>query len=261
MAGRLTAILTRFSGCFYVTRSIQQSVCFALKLGTKKNNTIRINNKHSIVLRKNETDQEVFLATFVEKYHRSTINLGPAPVIIDLGCNIGLTILDFKQEYPSATIIGVEMDEENYDLCKTNTSQLTGCSLFHAAIWKENGFINYKGIDEQSYTVEKDSFGQSGTVRCMTMDALLKENNIQQVDYIKMDIEGAEKALLLESSEKAWLKHVKYLSIEVHDLPEADHTALGKSLQSELQSNDFIVYKSAMHISSLFAINKSLLSQ
>lgn len=210
-------------------------------------------------MRKNETDQEVFLTTFVEGYHRSPIDLGKSPVIIDLGSNIGLTIVDFKRQYPSATIIGVEMDKDNYELCKINISQFTNCTVLQAAIWKENGTINYKGENEQSYAVEKDSFGNSGLVRSMTMDSLLKENNIGKVDYLKMDIEGAESAVLLESTSKAWLKHVKYLSIEVHDLPGMSNTVLAKNLAIELEANQFIVYKSALHFSSLFAINKLFL--
>jgi FkbM family methyltransferase len=226
----------------------------------KKNCAIRINAKQTILLRKNETDQEVFIATFVEHYHRSPIDLGPSPLIIDLGSNIGLTIVDFKHHYPLARVFGVEMDKDNYELCKINISRLTNCTLLQAAIWKENGFINYKGKDEQSYAVEKDSFGNSGVVCCMTMDSLLKENNIVKVDYLKMDIEGAEKVLLLESTTKEWLKKIKYLSIEVHSLPEMNNTVLFKSLKTELEANQFIVYKSAMHFSSLFAINKLLLT-
>ena len=259
MAGRLTTIFSKLSGCYYVTRNIFQSLCFAFRLGRKKKIVIRINN-NLIHLRKNETDQAVFNSTFLEKYHRSPVDLGPSPVIVDLGSNIGLTMVDFKQNYPSARIIGVEMDKDNFDLCNMNISGLTGCTLIHAAVWNENGYINYKGIDEQSYAIEKESFGNSGLVRCMTMDRLFKENNILEVDYINMDIEGAEKALLLESPTKTWLKQVKYLSIEVHDWIGTENKFLVKNLKTELEANEFIVFKSAIHISSLFAINKLLIS-
>lgn len=258
MEERLSKIITRFSGCYYVTRSLRQSLIYALKLGNNKISTLKMSKTHSIHLRKNESDQEVFLTTFVDQYHRSHIHLGTSPVILDLGCNIGLTMVDFKQEYPSATVIGVEMDKDNYDTCRTNISGLTNCSLLHAAIWKENGTIDYQGENEQSYAVEISSFGQNGKVRCITMDTLLKENNIQDIDYIKMDIEGAEKAIFLDSNSKQWLSRVRYISIEVHDYPEMNNLTLEKNLKAELEANQFIVYKSAKHWSSLFGINKLL---
>jgi FkbM family methyltransferase len=256
MASRLITILTRFSGCYFVTKSIWQSVYFALKLGRNKKSTIRISKEYVIQLRKNEADQDVFLTTFVYQYHRSPFDLGQSPVIIDLGSNIGLTMVDFKQMYPSAKVIGVEMDKENYESCKVNISPFSGCTLLHAAVWKENGTINYKGEDEQSYAVEKNSFGKDGMVRCITIDDLLKENNIEKVDYIKMDIEGSEKAVLLDSTSKNWLQKVKYLSVELHDLPDMDNTVLSSNIKIELETNQFIVYKLAKHWSSLFAINK-----
>ena len=256
MASRLVKILTRFSGCFYVTRSLIQSIYFALKLGRNEKSSIKFNKNHVLQLRKNESDQEVFLTTFVDQYHRSPFDLGQTPVIVDLGSNIGLTMVDFKQQYPFARIVGVEMDKENYECCKVNISQFSDCTVLNAAVWKENGSINYKGENEQSYSVEKTSFGSGGMVPCITMDELFKENAIVKADYIKMDIEGAEKAILLESTSKKWLQQVRYLSLELHDLPDMDNIVLSKNIKMELEANQFIVYKLAKHWSSLFAINK-----
>ena len=73
-----------------------------------------------------------------------------------------------------------------------------------------------------------------------------------------MDIEGAEKAVLLDSVEKKWLKQIKYLSVEVHDLREMDKTILIERLKTELENNQFITYTSGLHWSSLFAVNKLL---
>jgi len=259
MGGRIRTILTLFSGCYCVTRGIWQSLHFAFMPRNRHASRIKLNDKLSVLLRNNKTDQEVFLAAFLHQYHRSPIDLGKAAVIVDLGSNIGLTIVDFKLQYPFARIIGVEMDKDNFDLCKINTAQFIDCTPLHAAIWKENGFISYQGKDEQSYAVvEQNSFNDKRSVRSITIDDVLKENKISIVDYLKMDIEGSEKAVLLESTAKKWLQQVKYLSIEVHDLPGMDKKILFENLKTELEANQFQVYKSALHWSSLFAINKLL---
>jgi FkbM family methyltransferase len=258
MGGRLRSILSLFSGCYIVTSGIWQSLHFALMPRNRRTSRIKLNDKLSVMLRNNKTDQEGFLAAFLHQYHRSPVDLGKTPVIVDLGSNIGLTIVDFKRQYPLARIIGVEMDKGNFDLCNINIAQFTDCISTHAAIWKENGFISYQGKDEQSYAVEATSFGHKGLVRSIIMDDILKENKITVVDYLKMDIEGSEKAVLLESTAKTWLRKVKYLSIEVHDLPGLNKTILFENLKTDLESNQFQVYKSTLHWSSLFAINKLL---
>src|ERR1051326_244812 len=99
--------ITWFSGCYSLTGSLRQSVRFALMLGTKGKTFVKL-GETCIALRANRIDQDVFLATFLHQYHRSPFHLGVDPFIVDLGCNIGLTMVDFKRQYPEATVVGVE---------------------------------------------------------------------------------------------------------------------------------------------------------
>jgi FkbM family methyltransferase len=258
MVNRIRKILTRFSGCYNTNRRFFDSVRFSLKLGKDGYTRIRITQNQEIYLRKNESDQEVFLTTFVDQFHRSPIHLGKSPVIVDLGCNIGLTIIDFKLNYPDARVIGVEMDKANFDLCKQNIQGLAHCEVVNAAIWKQEGVINYTGENEQSYAVSENSTTFNDSAKCITMQSLIVTYNLGQIDYIKMDIEGAEKSIILDAESIEWLENVKYLSIELHDLPDINNTGLAKSLTAVLEKRNFLVYKDAKHWSSIFAINTML---
>ena len=59
-----------------------------------------------------------------------------------------------------------------------------------------------------------DEGSSSLTVRGLTMDQYLEYHNIEYVDYMKINIEGAEK-LLIEKFKK--IKSVKNIAISSHD--------------------------------------------
>lgn len=259
MAGRINTLAARFSECYAITGSIRQS----LRYTKMKDGTgfffIQFNNRR-ICLRKNKTDREVFVSTFLNGYHRCPFLLENAPTIVDFGSNIGLTIIDFKQSYPNARIFGAEPDKENYEICRENIKDISNCTVMQTAIWKTEGIVEYGGKDEQSYTIETGNTDQKGTATSLTVDGFLEKNNILRVDYMKMDIEGAEYAVLLESNNNQWLQKTKYLSIEVHDTKTIQKEEGIQQLTAVLENNNFSVYKSSLHWSSLFAINKLFLT-
>ena len=58
-----------------------------------------------VQLRSGTTDEQVFHETFVKQFHVPPEEIRPATVL-DLGCNIGLTVAHFEALWPDAEIIG-----------------------------------------------------------------------------------------------------------------------------------------------------------
>ena len=56
----------------------------------------------------------------------------------------------------------------------------------------------------------------------------MKDFNIESVDYLKMDIEGAEAELM--KGDTSWLEHVRAINIEVHS-PPADYDTIKEILE------------------------------
>lgn len=175
---------------------------------------------HQLVwIRGKTTDYTVLWDACHYKYHLPPRQLGDSPVIVDLGCNVGITTAHFAYLYPGARILSVEMDHNNWIQARRNVFPFRErCTVVEAAIWNEDSVVSYNGRSEQGFHV--DSTGDGCRVRSVRIDTLLSQHHINSVDYLKMDIEGAELQAFL--SDPVWLNKVLSLKVELHRLEYFD---------------------------------------
>jgi FkbM family methyltransferase len=160
-------------------------------------------------------DADVFQEVFFGQSHLPPGDLRPVRNIIDLGSNIGLTVAHYASLYPEARILGIELDAGNFELCVKNVAPYGDrCSLVWGAVWVEDGEIGYTGTSEWAFHVAPNGGGSRGTVKAHRMESLMRSFGMPVIDFIKMDIEGAEQELLAEAG--AWIGRVRCLKIEIH---------------------------------------------
>lgn len=155
--------------------------------------------------------------TFLEGYHLPPVPLSADATIVDLGSNVGYTVAHFAHLYPRARIIGVEMDRANFELAQQNTKHFgPRVMLIHAAVWNVDGEVAYEGDDVDAYQVSARTAGGSQMRRAPArrLTTILSECNVTWVDYMKIDIEGAEAVVL--SDVKEWAPQVGIIKVEVH---------------------------------------------
>lgn len=178
----------------------------------------RESDKHPVWFRNNTTDYATLVSCFEKGYHRPVRPLNANPVILDLGSNAGYTIIDFKYHYPDAKVYGVEMDKGNFNLCQENLAGLSDVEVIHAAVWYEDGQVEYNAeAAADAFTIEQSNTSiKKKTVQAFSLPTLLARWSLDHVDYIKLDIEGAERQLF-EFGDSGWLDQVGQISIELHD--------------------------------------------
>jgi FkbM family methyltransferase len=195
-------------------------------------------NKYKIAFRNAEefliSVDELFVKEFY-KFNSST----EKPKIIDCGSYIGTSILYFKTIYPTASIIGFEPDENNYSLLKSNITSwgFTDIEIIRAAVWNENGNIIFNSIGGMSGSIllEQNDFSISQTsVPCKRLKDLL----IEPIDFLKLDIEGAEYDVIKDCESQ--LFNVKNIFIEYHGY--YDTLANLNEILKILIDNSFIYY-------------------
>jgi FkbM family methyltransferase len=173
---------------------------------------------HPVRLRPARSDVRVLDDTIWGRYHLPPPEHGAPSVIVDLGANIGLTMVHFAFLFPDARIVGVELDGENAMLARRNVAPWSDrCTVVEAAIWSSDGELTYgRESDDWGYRVGGADENERTPVKAVALDTLLDSVAPNQtVDYLKVDIEGAERELFKGGG--TWTERVRLLKVETHE--------------------------------------------
>lgn len=183
--------------------------------------------------------EEIFIDE-VYRYNPSS----DQPYIIDAGANMGLSILYFKKLAPGAKIDAFEPDESIFSLLKENVKAagLTDVDLHNEAVWIEDTHLTFysEGALSGSSELEARPNSPAKKVRAVRLRDLVAKG---PVDFLKIDIEGAENSLIFDLEEV--LGNVRNLFLEYHSIPGKEQL-LGEML-SLVKRAGFRYYLSAAH--------------
>ena len=144
-----------------------------------------------------------------------------APKILDLGANIGLSVLYFKALYPNAQITAFEADPAIYECLKNNVYRngFTDVELINKAVWDSNGKIRFRVEGGDGGRVVQDDDKHGMEIETIDISALIAGKSY---DLLKMDIEGAEHKVL--PAIKNYLHNFRFVFIEYHSEPDQPQT-------------------------------------
>lgn len=144
-------------------------------------------------------------------------------VILDIGSNIGASILYFQHRYPGSRIIGFEPHPDTFAILKKNVSDLPLVSVLNCGLGAANERITLPGesINFGAFSTKGRRQGQNQPreiVECeiRRLDDVLRELNINQIDLIKIDCEGAEADVFAGLSPRL-LERCQWIVGELHD--------------------------------------------
>jgi FkbM family methyltransferase len=159
------------------------------------------------------------VASFLSAYREIFVNRIYAfyscteqPRILDLGANIGLSVLFFKSIYPASHITAFEPDPYIYRYLTYNISsnKYNDVELINKAAWNENAVLEFHPDKADSGRIAQGSPGHI-QVNAIDIAGYLRNHH---VDFLKMDIEGAEEVVLPACKE--YLGSINYLFVEYH---------------------------------------------
>ena len=160
------------------------------------------------------------------------------PLIIDCGANIGFSIIYFKTLYPNSKIIAFEPDQKIFEYLTYNINSFDfgNIELINKGLWKEKTTLKFysEGADGGRIAIEND-MNNIIQIETVKLSKYLQNN---EVDFLKIDIEGAETEVLFECQDE--LKNVKNLFIEYHSFANEKQTL--SIILDILEKNDFRYY-------------------
>lgn len=136
--------------------------------------------------------------------------------ILDLGANIGLSVLYFKRSHPQAEIVVLEADPGIFGCLERNVhgNGFRDVELLQRAAWNENTRLTFRRDGADGGRAVATGGGQGTTeVEAIDIAAFAGQHSF---DVIKMDIEGAESVVLPALGPV--LGRVRYLMLEYHSV-------------------------------------------
>lgn len=159
-------------------------------------------------------------ASFLSAYKEIFVNkiydfksYSDQPRILDLGANIGLSILFFKTIYPQAKITAFEADPHIFRYVENNVhgNGFKDVELINKAVWNENCVLKFHAEGADGGRV-----AEAGDEKLIEIEAIDIREFLgnYQFDFLKMDIEGAEETVFPACKE--YLSGFNYIFLEYH---------------------------------------------
>ncbi len=203
-----------------------------------------------VAIRQGTADFFALRDTFLQQYHLPPRGIVPR-TIWDLGANIGLTMAHFAALFPDSRILGVELDADNAALCRENVSPWADrCRLVLGAVWTSDGEVTYRRDRgrEQGFRVIDN--GGDTTARSFALNSLLQAERWPRIDYVKMDIEGAEREVLCSAVE--WAARVGSIKVEVHEPYSVEQC------ERDLRALGFEAHRDDQHWAAVIGIRRAV---
>ncbi len=192
-----------------------------------------------------------FRDIFVEQEYKLP-KLGPKPVIIDVGANVGVSLLYFCKTLVEPEIHAFEADPDIFDKLQRNVQRNAAKACIHlinAAAYVSNGTIRFlhEGADGGQISAATDVHL---TRDIPSLDLLIYLQKFEHIDLLKIDIEGAEALVIPHCA--PMFDRIDRIFIEYHSSPDKEQSIV--SLLSLLKTSGFRLHlQSADGIRSPFA--------
>lgn len=191
---------------------------YRIDFAARNNTRVRILS-YDVRINKGTTPYYLYEDIFVNNVYRFEAQR-PDPLILDCGSNIGMSVLYFKHIYPQSRIIAFEPDPTIFDYLRDNieTNGLSDVRAERVALAATSGTLILNSDGEVASHLSQYPTPNINTIPFEVPAVRLSDYLTEPVDFMKMNIEGAEWEVLSDTEPK--LRLIREISIEYHRLPE-----------------------------------------
>lgn len=179
--------------------------------------------------------KETFLDKFYTKYG---VEVEDGWTVVDIGAGVGDFSILAAYSHQKTKVVAYEPFAGSFELLCENigSNHLENIFPFEQAVWKEASLVALDQTNGEplqissNQAVESGSSAPSRKVHAVSLQGVLDKQNVERIDLLKLDCEGAEYPILMGAS-KATLSQVDRIIMEYHDLDEAqNHLVLATTL-------------------------------
>ncbi len=142
--------------------------------------------------------------------------------VVDIGANVGYFSLSVLAKNPIAKVFAYEPIPVNFRLLKQykDENPIFRLHIFNQAVSRQQETLLLHFDSSDSFTTSASIFKDDHQpdqikVKATTLEAIIAEHQIKQIDFLKLDCEGAEYGILYNTP-TTLLSRISALSIETH---------------------------------------------
>jgi FkbM family methyltransferase len=189
---------------------------------------VRMRDGGPLWLRGGRADFHMFHRIFLRDEYRLRELLGERlGCVVDLGANVGLFA---ARVAPLAErVIAYEPFPENFARLEANVAGRRNVEPVCAAVGDKSGAVRLyqprKASRSGTHSIFSEACGEMSErhvdVPCLTLDELFARHRVESCDLLKLDVEGAEYAILYGAS-RSTLARIRRIHGEYHDVARDD---------------------------------------
>lgn len=192
---------------------------------------------------------------YYEYYNPVFMKINENDIVFDIGANNGFFTVYAGLKARSGRIIAFEPVKELFEKIRANIklNKLTNVSVENVAVSNKNTFEKFFISKEHNgfhSMFRRNDSDEQIEVKNLKLENYCLEKNIDHIDFLKLDCEGAEYDIILNLT-IGFISKIKRISLEYHDnITNHKH----EEIADFLKKNNFIVdCKSGF----LYAVNKN----
>lgn len=180
---------------------------------------------YSYIMRSGTSDCSVFAEVVLKGEYDLLVGLTKrnnihVRSVLDAGANCGFTSIHLSGKFPEANFICIEPDVDNFSMLSRNIelNRLSRLKGLKAALSSTDGWM------EQVYAEDQEHWGRkfmtkdgAGSVEAFTVERIMQEQGLHEIDVMKIDIEGGEVSLFTDVG-PSFLARTKLVVVEVHEI-------------------------------------------
>jgi len=169
-------------------------------------------------------EESIGTVDLIYKYHVYTKvrDIHPNDVVIVVGAHVGIFTLKAAKKARSGLVVAVEPHPLNYRLLLRNihANQVGNVIPIQAALWRKSGELKLflSKSSEMHSVIRNPALRYYIRVHAKTLDELVEDLSLQEVDFIKIDAEGSE-LQILQGAKRTLSEHTPFLSIAAYHTP------------------------------------------
>lgn len=186
------------------------------------------------------------------------LDRGNRTTFIDGGVNKGEFSKAMNKMFPKSTGYGFEPDPRLY----RRLPRLDSVTFFEKAIGDSEGFTELFLGDKlcSSTRIKEDEHSKTVIVQKVNLEQFVSSLNINKIDLLKLDIEGAEISVLENFSENFLCNNISQMTIEFHEFLDPSYIPEIERIIEKMKKFNFAVFKLSRTYGDMLFVNKKFIA-